>query len=462
MIQSAFSLIISGYRYVRKHPELLMTIVLMCVIPIAFVASGLQFLNAARDNQERLEKDRIGMMHDVYKSLMDTAKYDQNVMQSELTRIAQLNEDIINFVVARENGPYLDVVASLDISQIGTIVENPTEYRVANADPNRSTTKPQARDGVRYWLSYRVVKADTGDDYYIFTETSLVHTDALFASRIINAYYWLFGLLAVVLLLVLRHVRLIDYSYLYAESKKANEMKDMFTNMIAHELRAPLTAMRGFASMIVENKDVSDEMRKYAHNIEDAAERLVLVVNDLLDVARIHSGKLSITSSDTNIQEVVSAVLEIMQPIAKEKNIALTQDTKIYPINKIYPIKMFIDKKRFHQALTNLVSNAIKYTQAGSITLSIEDRDDRLEIRVKDTGMGISAENQKNLFAPFFRVQIAEVDNTVGTGLGMWITKQLIELMGGSIAVESIKGVGTHVVITLPKVTYLREPHTSK
>ena len=461
-MRSVFSLITNGYQYVRKHPELLMTLLLMCVIPIAFIVSGLQFLNAARDNQERLEKDRIGMMHDVFKSVMHTANYDQGVMQKELTRIAQLNEDIINFNVVRENGPYLDVVASLDITKVGTIVDNPMEYRTANADPNSSAIKPQAREGVRYWVAYRVVQTETAEEYYIFTETSLVHTDALFASRIVNAYYWLFGLLAIVLLLVVRHVRLIDYAYLYAESKKANEMKDMFTNMIAHELRAPLTAMRGFASMIFENQDISDDVRKYAHNIEDAAERLILVVNDLLDVARIHSGRLSITPSETNIQEVVTTVLESMQPVAKEKNIVLSQDTKIYPINKLYPIKMFIDTKRFHQALTNLVSNSIKYTQAGSVTLSLEDRDDRLEIRVKDTGMGISAENQKNLFAPFFRVQVVEVDNTVGTGLGMWITKQLIELMGGSIAVESIKGVGTHVVITLPKLAYLKEPHTSK
>ena len=83
--------------------------------------------------------------------------------------------------------------------------------------------------------------------------------------------------------------------------------------------------------------------------------------------------------------------------------------------------------------------------------MSVEDRTDRVEIRVKDTGMGISADNQKNLFAPFFRVASVEVDQTIGTGLGMWITKQIIELMRGSIGVESIHGVGTHIVVTLPK-----------
>lgn len=456
MMYKIETVFLAGYTYIRQHPQLLLTLLLVCVIPFAFVMSGQQFLSAARDNQERLEKDKIGIMQDVFVTVMHTAQFNQRVMQEELTRIAQLNSDITQFVIAHEHGPYLDVVASLDIEQVGTLVENPEAYRLANAQPNESVMVPIAHDGIRYWESYRLVQTESNEEYYIFTETSLVHIDALFASRIITAYYWLFGLLAIVLLLVLRHVRLIDYAYLYSETKKANEMKDVFINMVAHELRAPLTAMRGYASMIRERQDVSDEVRHYARNIEDAGERLVLVVNDLLDVARIHSGRLSVTPSVTNIQNIVSVVLETMQPIAHEKSIALFQDTKIFPI------EIFIDGKRFHQALTNLVSNAIKYTRSGSITLSIEDRDDRVEIRVKDTGMGISAENQKNLFAPFFRVQIPEVDNTVGTGLGMWITKQLIELMGGSIAVESIKGVGTHVVVTLPKVTYVKEVPPSK
>lgn len=213
--------------------------------------------------------------------------------------------------------------------------------------------------------------------------------------------------------------------------------------------------MRGYASMIREDGGTPQPVREYGNKIEDSAERLVLIVNDLLDVARIHSGKLAMAPTETDIQEVITNVLLEMKSNALEKNISLSQDTPVYPL------KMFVDAKRLHQALTNLVSNSLKYTKAGAIALSIEERDDRVELRVKDTGMGISAENQKNLFAPFFRVADKDVDQTVGTGLGMWITKQLIELMGGSIAVESIKGVGTHVVVTLPKVTYLKDRKTA-
>jgi signal transduction histidine kinase len=109
------------------------------------------------------------------------------------------------------------------------------------------------------------------------------------------------------------------------------------------------------------------------------------------------------------------------------------------------------DGERLKQAITNILSNAIKYTPRGSITISLEQRSDRVELRVQDTGTGIGADEQKQLFAPFFRTKSADQSKTTGTGLGMWITKQLIEAMGGSIGVESIRGIGTHIVVTLQK-----------
>ncbi len=445
MIDKVITLITNDYVYVRKHPQIIMTILLIVIIPAAFLLSGQQFLSAAKENQERLEKDRIGILHDVLASMLLVTNFDAEYIQNEIVHIARQNSDITQFVVATERGNKLVIVSSLDVDTRNSEVDERDEYRIANVHPDESIILPFVADGIRYWRSYRLVTSEQGIDYYIFTETSLAHIDSIFAARIIDAYYWLFGILAIVLFLVLRHVRLIDYSYLYRETKHDNEMKDMFINMIAHELRAPLTAMRGYASMIRETADTKNVSKEYAQKIEESAERLVLIVNDLLDVARIHSGKLSVTPTRTDIQNTVTSVVEIMQSSAKEKGITLTQDAKPHSLN------ILVDEKRLHQALVNLVSNSIKYTESGSITVSLDERDDRIEIRVKDTGMGIDAENQKKLFAPFFRVEGTKNVGTIGTGLGMWITKQLIELINGSIAVESIKGVGTHIVVTLPK-----------
>jgi len=421
-----------------------MTLVLVIVIPIAFLISGQQFLNAARDNQERLEKDRIGMMHDLFASLMRGANFDPTFIQSEIESLAVLNPDITKFVIAREIGNEVHIIASLSRDQLDTIVSDPSAYRMGNTNPSESIISAYANNSVRYWQSLRLVQTPASDDYYIFIETSLEHIDSLFAARIMTAYYWLIGIIIVIMLLLIRHVRLIDYGHLYQKTKRANEMKDLFTNMIAHELRAPLTAMRGYASMIRERGEVDPVTRKNAGEIEAAAGRLVTIVSDLLDVARIQSGKLTIEKTEVHLSGLMRSVVEAMHPNAEEKNIQLHVD------DMQGDIKLLGDEKRLYQALTNLVSNAIKYTQKGSITIQVEQRKDRIEIRVKDTGMGISSEHQKNLFAPYFRISNEETSTITGTGLGMWITKQLIELMGGSIGVESIKNVGTHVVITLP------------
>jgi signal transduction histidine kinase len=280
--------------------------------------------------------------------------------------------------------------------------------------------------------------------YFIYTQISLEQTDALFKSREQSAYFSLVFVYCFIIALAYWHIRLTDYRFLYIHAKKANEMKDLFTNMIAHELRAPLTAISGYAE-ILEDKIQTTAEKEYAHRILESSSRLITIVNDLLDVARIQSGKLTIVTGEVNVSEITKSVLQELKVTAQEKSIVLTNEGTEVAHNVV------ADGKRLHQALTNLVSNAIKYTEKGTITLSVEDKHAYVEIRVKDTGTGISSEDQKQLFAPFFRVQNSDVSKITGTGLGMWITKELIELLGAKIGVESIKGVGTHIVVTLPK-----------
>ncbi len=156
-------------------------------------------------------------------------------------------------------------------------------------------------------------------------------------------------------------------------------------------------------------------------------------------------------SEDVDVARIVTAVKDELAISAQEKKITLNFEPPSTPTQARG------DAKRLHQVLTNLVSNAIKYTPEGSITLSIESKTAYVEVRVQDTGMGISSEDQKKLFAPFFRVASTDVSKITGSGLGMWIAKELVELMGGKIGVESIKGVGTHIVLSVPKEYSLKQ-----
>ncbi len=431
-------------RYVKDHPQLVFVLMLILVIPFLFLYSGQQFLEAGRANQDRLQKDRIGLLHDSFISILYASDFSTTTMQREIERIVELNPDVIGFTIAALESGTLTTAASLDVATVGKEEVYNDFYKSAAVRTDESLIFETTTGDGRLWLAYRAVEPVPGTFYFLFTQTSLASIDAAFAARERSALFSLVYVYVFLLGLAYWHIRMTDYRYLYLSAKKAGEMKDLFTNMIAHELRAPLTAMRGYASMIQE-AEATPAVHEYADRVKDSSERLLAIVNDLLDVARIQSGKLAVTAEPVDVSVVVSAVVDELRVSASEKQLGLSA------IAVDVPHTIVGDHKRLHQALTNLVSNAIKYTPNGTIELSVEEKYNKVEVRVKDTGTGISFEDQQKLFAPFFRVSSDDVSKITGSGLGMWITKQLIELMGGTIAVESIKGVGTHLVVQLPK-----------
>jgi signal transduction histidine kinase len=431
-------------QYVRSHPQVLFVLVLLIVIPVLFIYTGMQFLEVGRANQDRLGKDRVGLLHDAVVSLMFGTHFDTAIAEQELSRIKSLNSDIVDYAIVTKDSEGLTYVVANAPSLHGTQVENPSLYINAALRDDESLVFEFSENGKRYWAGYRSVADEAGKMFFVYTLFSLEHIDTIFAARERQAYYSLAFVYCFLLALAYWHIRLTDYRFLFMRAQKTNEMKDIFMHMIAHELRSPLTAIRGYAGLLSER--LSDPVQKEESlRIALSAERLLAIVNDLLDVARIQSGKMSVTPVERDVSPVIIAATAELAVMAKEKNIALKlEGTEVAHV-------ITIDPKRLHQAIVNLVTNAIKYTPQGQITIELKDVYSALEIRVKDTGMGISADDQKKLFAPFFRVAETDVTKITGTGLGMWITKQLIEIMGGTIGVESIKGVGTHIVVTLPK-----------
>jgi signal transduction histidine kinase len=444
MISKLLFAIERAFDYVRKHPHLLFVLILLVVFPLLFLYTGQQFLDVGRANQDRLQKDRIGIMHDSFAALLSATHFDAEIANAQLTRIAALNPDLVSYAVSKvDNGAIVPIVSSND--DLENPIGDPDLYRSASLRTDESLIFETREDGIRMWHAYRAVPGEDGILYFMYTKFSLASVDALFSQREQQAYFSLVFVYCFIIALALWHIKLTDYRYLYLSAKKTNEMRDLFTNMITHELRAPLTAIRGYADLAKDHA-VDAEVKKYAERIKQSAERLITIVNDLLDIARIQSGKLQVTLGECDLSQTILEVIEELRVSADEKGITLSTS------GAASPHRILADGKRLHQALTNLVSNAIKYTQHGGIEVALEEKPAAVEIRVKDSGMGISAEDQKQLFAPFFRVANDDVSKITGTGLGMWITKELIELMDGKIGVESIRGVGTHVVIQLKKV----------
>lgn len=236
-------------------------------------------------------------------------------------------------------------------------------------------------------------------------------------------------------------------SEIIQKQKTITSQKDEFVFIAAHELRSPVTAIRWILDDIIHNeRKLSKEQKDiYLQKAFSANERLVQLVSDLLEVARSDAGRLKVLISDISIKEVIKRIINELSPLASEKQQKLVYKSDLATVVKA-------DESKIGEVVTNLISNAIKYMKlGGQIEIWHEEKDGMLNTYVKDNGIGISLENQKQLFTKFYRVESDETRDIEGTGLGLFITKELIERMGGKIWIDSKPGLGSIFAFSLPK-----------
>jgi len=221
--------------------------------------------------------------------------------------------------------------------------------------------------------------------------------------------------------------------------KRLQELKNEFVFIAAHELRAPVTAIKGYLSLLLEGDagELPKRVRDFISPVKQSNDRLVTLVSDLLDVARSEAGQLGISVVASDIKAQINSIIKEVQPLLMEKYIILT-----YEPEPDLPL-VFVDETRFKEVIMNLVSNSIKYgSNNGWIKITHVVKNDIVETIVADNGRGISEEDQKHLFQKFFRADDVKKTPIQGTGLGLFITKELVEKMGGTITVKSSLGKG--------------------
>jgi len=444
--------VLRGFHVVRANPGLLYTLFLLVAIPIAFLASGQNFLDAARKNQERIEQERVGLMYDVFTRYAGEKLVagDNTSIQEMIESLAAENPSIEKFKVVRYENNNFKVVASLDQSEVGSFdEENTGRYRSATL--GSFFAFQEYVGNVRHWRVVKPILNMTGEPIGVaFSDISMAHIDQLAAQSIKNAYLFTGILIFVIFLLLLRHARIIDYAVLYRRLEEVDKMKDDFVSIAAHELRTPLVVIRGYLDLL-SKEHMSDEDKESMERINISVEQLNTLINDILDVARVQQGRMQFDIKRVEAVGIVHDVAESFMPVSKAKNIDLQ-------INASGELFVSLDGKRLKQILVNLIGNAIKYTPEGkSVDVSVKNEEGRMSIRVSDTGIGISADDQKRLFGKFFRVRNRETEDIRGTGLGLWITAQIIAKMGGRISVESIKGKGTDFIVSFPLVNEQEE-----
>ncbi len=447
MTKRLFTYLISGLLFVRNNAQVLYVIFLIVVIPFAFIVSGQKFLSAAKGNQERLEKERLRAVQDIFVELAQHTIDTPALLQGSIERLKEQDfGSLTEFKIVVFDGNEYKVIGSLDKNELGTIdKENQSFYTGTGVRTDSSMIFEVVSSGRRHWKVVRAIpNQKTGGILGIMLmDISMAMIDDAAVSNIKNAYIQLFFIVLAISVLLVRQAKIIDYGVRYRKLKELDQMKDDFISMAAHELRTPLTVVRGYAEMLSSSKNLGEDDQKDVFRITTSINQLTMLINDILDVIRLGRGLMVFNKKNIDISTILEDVVESFQHVAHEKGLRMT-----YEKNKI-PL-IYIDKEKLRDVFINIIGNSIKYTPTGSVEILVEDYRDILSIRVRDTGIGISAEDQKRLFEKFFRVQSLQTEDIRGTGLGLWIAAQIVSQMGGKISVESIKGKGTDFVISFP------------
>jgi PAS domain S-box-containing protein len=231
--------------------------------------------------------------------------------------------------------------------------------------------------------------------------------------------------------------------------KETTRVKNEFLSNISHELKTPLSSIVAYTEIAMRDfNDISERHRMSLSRIKESSDYLLELINDLLDLSRLEAGQFKLALMNSSLDSIIQPCLSRIRNKAAEKKITL--DVKINTSIKI--IKT--DETRLQQVLMNLLSNAVKFTQYGGITFAVEDNDGWIHFRISDTGIGISKENYSLIFDSFVQIDTGTANKRPsGSGLGLTISKQIVELMGGQISVESNLGKGSTFTISLPLAT---------
>ncbi|MDO5142684.1 MAG: response regulator [Eubacteriales bacterium] len=237
----------------------------------------------------------------------------------------------------------------------------------------------------------------------------------------------------------------------FSIAEDANRAKSVFLSNMSHDIRTPMNAIIGFVTLIQRDAEDPDKVREYAQKITHSSQHLLGLINDVLDMTKIESGKATLNLDETSLAEVIDDINTIIRPQMKEKGHQFDIE-----IRNVRHEMVQVDKLRLHQILLNLLTNAVKYTpNGGHVVLEVAEIEQaspqlaKYSFRVTDNGYGIDPQYLNSIFDIFSREQNSVISKTQGTGLGLAITKNLIDLMGGTITVESEKGKGSVFTVEL-------------
>lgn len=230
------------------------------------------------------------------------------------------------------------------------------------------------------------------------------------------------------------------------KAEESDRLKTAFLHNISHEIRTPMNAIIGFSSLLLETEGSPETTRSFIETIVKSSNNLLAIISDIVEISNIEAGTIKISKSEIDLNATIKSIYDIFFLKAKEKNKSLIFKKTLPDV----PVKIITDSTKVNQVLSNLLSNAFKFTESGQIELGYSRKNDNIEFFVSDTGIGLSEKDQEKIFERFYQVDYSESRQYEGTGLGLSISKAFVELLGGKIWFTSEPGKGSTFYFTIP------------
>ncbi len=451
-------------RELKRYWQIIYAVLLIILIPSAIVANTVWITNSFKGNIDiQLQRQALSLA-EVFNGALQEDLDDIEKLQVSLERVAELNPDIRIADILIPDGEDFRYIASLQeqkIDQKTDVLINVIAWHQKQAIANLTNASVLSQDDPlatrlfddlqeRFWsVTIPLIGVDGEKKALLNLNMSLDIVDQLVRQTLIRSYLILTLAVVIVMLLLIANTRLFQYAVLAKKLKEVEQLKDEFISMASHELRTPITSLRGYLSMMNEGSlgEIPDLAHEKVAMMLGSADRLNDLVEDLLNVSRIEQGRLTINYEILQVEPVIEQVMAELKVQADQNNLQFVYEKPSEPLPKL-----LLDAGRLKQILVNIIGNSIKYTPKGSVTITTiyKPEENIIEIKCADTGLGMTQKQRERLFTKFYRVKTEQTEHIKGTGLGLWITKQLIELMQGEILVDSIKDVGTQMAINFP------------
>jgi signal transduction histidine kinase/coenzyme F420-reducing hydrogenase delta subunit len=438
-----------GVYFVKENPNLLYSLFLIIVIPLALYYNTFFTVKSFQENIDFVFQTNALLIESIFAILSFDILEKPEILQEKIEQITKENPEIsqLRISIPEENEKF-KIIAAKDPGEIG---------REIKGDPiplawhkNQAIAYLGAKDKERFWEVIRPLQDSAGNKVGLVSMALSLKTPDLLITKAIHRSY-LIVILAIflTLFLIIHHTRLFKYPILLKKLQEVDKMKDDFIRMAIHELQSPIVNIRAYGESLKEEIGflLSETQKESLSRMIISSERLSALIEDMLVVSRIEQGRISFLPQKISPPEIIEKIIEELKLKAKIKGIEIIFEKK-------EPAFIQVNPNRFREILYNLIDNAIKYTFKGKIEIITEVNltKKRYNIIIQDSGIGMSAEAQKKLFEKFYRIKTKETADIPGTGLGLWIAKEMAKKMKGDILVESIEKVGSKFIVFFPLI----------